>query len=267
MGEFVDVEKTGRVAVLRLNRPEALNAIGTHEDCEDLVSALNAVDQDRDVSAAVLTGRGRAFCAGGNLKAIKDRVGIGPRDGPDDTRINYRRGVQRVTRAFLDIEIPTIAAVNGHAIGLGCDLACLCDLRLAGQSARFSASFVKVGIVPGDGGAWSLQRVVGYSNAAEMFLTGDVYSAEQACDFGLVRRVVSDSTLVPEAIALAERIAANPPRAVRLTKRLLREAQHQRLSDVLELSAAYQALAHETDDHAEAVSALLEKREPRFTGR
>lgn len=267
MGEFVDVEKIGRVAVLRLNRPEALNAIGTHEDCEDLVSALNAVDQDRDVSAAVLTGRGRAFCAGGNLKAIKDRVGIGPRDEPDDTRINYRRGVQRVTRAFLDVEVPLIAAVNGHAIGLGCDLACLCDLRLGAQSASFSASFVKVGIVPGDGGAWSLQRVVGYSVAAEMFLTGDVYSADQAVDFGLLSRIVPDSMLVPEAIALAERIAANPARAVKLTKRLLREAQHQRLSDVLELSAAYQALAHETEDHAEAVSALLEKRKPKFTGR
>lgn len=266
MGRFVEIERTGRVAVLWLSRPDSLNAIGTQEDCDDFIAALRAVDEDRDVSAAVLTGRGRAFCSGGNLKAIKDRVGIGPRKEPDETRLNYRRGVQRITRAFLDIEIPIIAAVNGHAIGLGCDLACLCDIRLGAKSANFSASFVKLGIVPGDGGAWSLQRVVGYSAAAEMFLTGDRYSAEHALALGLVSRVVPDSDLLPEALALAERIAANPPQAVRLTKRLLRESQHLRLSDVLELSAAYQALAHETADHAEAVDALLEKREAKFTG-
>lgn len=267
MGTFVEIEKTGRIAVLWLSRPDSLNAIGTHDDCEDLIDALRTIDEDRDIAAAVLTGRGRAFCSGGNLKAMKDRVGIGPRDEPDDTRVNYRRGVQRITRTFLDIEVPVIAAVNGHAIGLGCDLACLCDVRLAADSANFSASFVKVGIVPGDGGAWSLQRVVGYSTAAEMFLTGDRYSAEQALALGLVSRVVPDSDLLCEALGLAGRIAANPPRAVRLTKRLLRESQHQRLSDVLELSAAFQALAHETSDHAEAVDALLEKRDAQFTGR
>ena len=266
MGNFVEKERHGAVAVLRMNNEQALNAIGSHEDCQDLVDALQSLADDRSVSAGVLTGAGRAFCAGGNLKAIQQRTGIGPLEQPDSTRANYRGGVQRVIRAFYDLEVPMVAAVNGHAVGLGCDIACLCDVRIAAESARFAASFIKVGIVPGDGGAWLLQRAVGYSRAAEMLLTGDRYSAEQVAKFGLVSRVVPDAELLGEAIALAHRIAANPSRALRLTKRLLREAQKQRLDDVLELAAAFQAIVHETADHREAIAALLEKREPTFTG-
>ena len=266
MSGFVTVERDGPVVVLRLNKPESLNAVSTHQDCHDLIDALHALQDDASVSAAVLTGNGRAFCAGGDLKAMQQRNGIGPLDQPDSTRANYRRGVQQITRAFMDIEVPLIAAVNGHAIGLGCDLACLCDIRIAAESAKFSASFIKVGIVPGDGGAWTLQRAVGYAQAAEMFLTGDRYSAADAKAFGLVSRVVPDDALLDEAMTIARRIAANPARAIRLTKRLLREAQHQRMSDILELSAAYQAIAHETADHREAVDAFIDKRPPAFTG-
>lgn len=266
MSSFVQVERRGRIAILTLNRPDSLNAIGTHEDCRELVDAIESLTDDRSISAAILTGAGRAFSAGGNLKAMQERNGIGPLDQPDSTRHNYRRGVQKITTAFMDCEVPMIAAVNGHAVGLGCDLACLCDMRIAAESAKFSASFIKVGIVPGDGGAWSLQRVVGYARAAEMFFTGDRYSAQDALGFGLVSRVVPDDQLVPEAIALAEKIAANPARALRLTKRLLREAQTQRMSEILELSAAYQALAHETGDHAEALDAFMSKRDPVFKG-
>ena len=266
MKDFVSVEKRGRIAIITMQRPESMNAIATHQDCDDLIAALEDIQADTNISAAILTGEGKGFSAGGNIKAMKDRSGIGPLDKPDETRANYRRGVQAITRAFMHIEVPLIAAVNGHAVGLGCDLACLCDIRLAAESAKFSASFIKVGIVPGDGGAWSLQRVVGYSQAAEMFLTGDRYTAEEAKGFGLVSRVVSDESLLDEALVIAERIVANPARALRLTKRLLREAQHSRMSDILELSAAYQALAHETDDHAEAVDSFLERRPPNFTG-
>ncbi|MBB4615064.1 crotonase/enoyl-CoA hydratase family protein [Novosphingobium taihuense] len=266
MSSFVQVERRGRIAVITLNRPDSLNAIGTHQDCRDLVEAIESLTDDRSVSVGVVTGAGRAFSAGGNLKAMKERNGIGPLDQPDSTRHNYRRGVQRITTAFMDCEVPLIAAMNGHAVGLGCDLACLCDMRIAAESAKFSASFIKVGIVPGDGGAWSLQRVVGYARAAEMFFTGDRYSAQEALGFGLLNRVVPDDQLMPEALALAERIANNPARALRLTKRLLREAQTQRMSEILELSAAYQALAHETGDHAEALDAFLEKRDPVFKG-
>jgi 2-(1,2-epoxy-1,2-dihydrophenyl)acetyl-CoA isomerase len=266
VGDFVQRETIGKIAILRLNRPETLNAVGTLEDCRDMVAALETISDDRSISAAILTGNGRAFCSGGELRGMKLRNGIGPLEQPDSTRANYRRGVQKVTKAFMDCEVPLIAAVNGHAVGLGCDLACLCDMRIAGESAKFSASFIKVGIVPGDGGAWSLQRAVGYAQAAEMFFTGDRYSAEEARTFGLVSRVVPDDSLIDVAVALAERVVANPARALRLTKRLLREAQTQTMDSVLELSAAYQALAHETTDHAEAVDAFLEKRAPNFTG-
>jgi len=159
-----------------------------------------------------------------------------------------------------------IAAVNGPAIGAGCDLACMCDLRIAGESARFAESFVKVGIVPGDGGAWLLPRIVGFAKATEMALTGDMIDAAEAKAIGLVLKVVSDAELLDAARALARRIAVNPPHAVRMTKRLLREAHNARLDTVLELSAAFQALAHATGDHAEAVAAMLGKRPGNFTG-
>lgn len=266
MPPFVTFERNGRVAILTFNRPETLNAIATHQDCMDLVAAIEALAEDRSISAAVVTGSGRAFSAGGNLRSMKERNGVGPLEQPDSTRYNYRRGVQKIARAFMDCEVPLVAAVNGHAVGLGCDLACLCDIRIAAESAKFAASFIKVGIVPGDGGAWSLQRVVGFPRAAEMFLTGDQYNAQEALDFGLIGRVVPDDELMSEAMALAEKIASNPPRALRLTKRLLREAQMQGMSEILELSAAYQALAHETADHAEAIDAFLEKRKPVFKG-
>ncbi|WP_157083114.1 enoyl-CoA hydratase-related protein [Novosphingobium lentum] len=266
MTPFLSVERRGRIAILTMDRADSMNAIGTIEDCDNIVDTFFALGDDRTYSAIVLTGAGRAFCTGGNIKGIRDRVGIGPLDQPDSTRLNYRRGVQRATRAMLDCEIPMIAAINGHAIGLGLDLACLCDIRVAAQGAKMAASFIKVGIVPGDGGAWTLQKIVGYSKAAELFLTGETFGADFAREIGLVGSVVPDGEALDAALAIAEKIAANSPRALRLTKRLLREGQHGRANDVLELSAAYQAIVHETQDHKEAVSALIEKRAPVFTG-
>ena len=174
--------------------------------------------------------------------------------------------MQGVIRALMDCEVPMIAAVNGHAIGLGADLACTCDIRIAAESAKFACSFIKVGIVPGDGGAWLLQKILGYPRAAELFLTGDRFDAAQAKEYGLVTDVVPDAELLDRAVSIAERIVCNPPRALRLTKRLLREAQHSRMSDILELSAAYQAIVHETADNREAINAFVEKRPPVFTG-
>lgn len=264
---FVRYGVEGAVATLTLNRPDSRNAIATHQDCEDLVAAFERAAADPAVSCIILTGEGRSFSAGGNLKAMKERNGIGPLDKPDATRANYRRGVQRIARAMWECEVPMIAAINGHAIGLGLDLACLCDMRIAAQGSKFASSFIKMGIVPGDGGAWILPRAVGLAHAAEMMLTGDIVSDERALAMGLVSRLVPADELMGAAHELAARVTANPPRALRLAKRLLREGQQQRLSDVLELSAAFQALAHETGDHAEALDAFLEKRDPVFTGR
>ena len=197
---------------------------------------------------------------------MRDRVGIGPLDSPLATRNNYKRGIQRIPQALWECEVPTIAAINGPAIGAGLDLACMCDIRIAAQGAKMAASFIKVGIVPGDGGAYFLPRAVGLSKAAEMIYTGEPISAAEALACGLVSRIVPSDELLPAAQALAARIAANPPQTLRLAKRLLREGQHARLSEVLELSAAFQALAHETADHAEALAAFFDKRPAVFNG-
>ena len=263
---FASYEKTGRIAVVTMNRPEARNAIGTLEDCQDLANALLRAHDDPEVSAVILTGAGKAFCSGGDLKAIRERTGIGPQSKPDGTRANYRRGVQHIIRTLADVEVATIAAINGPAIGLGMDIAILCDMRIAAASAKLASSFVKVGIIPGDGGAWILTQAIGPARAAEMILTGDAIDAEEAARIGLVNKTAPDDQLMAEAAKLAERVAVNPPRTIRLAKRLLRESQHGRLADVMELSSAFQALAHETADHKEAVDAFSEKRAPKFTG-
>lgn len=263
---FATYEKSGRVATVTLNRPDSRNAIGTLEDCNDLAAALRRGNDDPEVSVIILTGAGKSFCAGGDLKAIRERTGIGPQSPPDATRLNYRRGVHHVIRTLADLEVATVAAINGHAMGLGLDIAALCDTRYAAASAKMASNFVKVGIIPGDGGAWILTQAIGPMRAAELALTGDMIDAEEAQRIGLVSRIVPDDQLLDEARKFAERVAVNPPRAVRLAKRLLREAQHARLHDVLELSAAFQALAHETADHKEAVDAFSTKRAPKFTG-
>jgi enoyl-CoA hydratase/carnithine racemase len=266
MSDYVTYEQDGHVVTLTLNAPDRRNAISTFADCDAVVAAVHRVNRDRSVRAVILTGAGTAFCAGGDLKAMRDRRGI-IEGSHADLRENYRRGVQAMANALYDCDAPTIAAVNGPAIGLGLDVACMCDMRIASEKASFAESFVKVGIVPGDGGAWLLPRVVGMSVACEMSFTGDVLTAQEAKEVRLVSRVVPAEALMDAARALAGRIAANPPEMVRMTKRLLREGQHTRLSTLLEMSAAFQALAHSTEDHKEAVGAMLEKRKPTFTGR
>lgn len=264
---YLRYERSARVVTITIDRPDERNAIGELAHCEELVAAFALAQADDGVSCVILTGAGSAFSAGGNLRAMQERRGIGGLDTPMATRANYRRGVQTVIRALWDCDLPMIAAVNGPAIGLGCDLACLCDLRIAGESARFASSFINVGLVPGDGGAWILPRAVGYARAAELIFTGDAIDAREALACGLVSRVVPDAELLPAARALAEKIASRPAQTLRLSKRLLREGQQSRLSDILELSAAYQALAHETADHAEALDAFFDKRPPNFQGR
>jgi 2-(1,2-epoxy-1,2-dihydrophenyl)acetyl-CoA isomerase len=212
-----------------------------------------------------LTGEGDCFCSGGNLKDMREKKGMfGGTVG--EIAAQYQAGIQRIPRSLYRLDLPLIAAVNGPAIGAGCDLACMCDIRIASERAVFAESFLKIGIIPGDGGTWFLPQVVGFSRAAEMLFTGDSLDAGAARSIGLVSKVVASEDLMKEAMELAKRIAANPPQVLRWTKRLLREAQHARLDSVLELSATYQALAHHTADHGEALAAVFEKRVPRFVG-
>lgn len=256
---------TDGIVTLTLNRPDVRNPISDPDVLDAVCTAIAAADRDPDCRVVVLTGAGSTFSSGGDIKTM--RLGGGLNDpAPTRTRRNYRNGIQRLPILFESIEVPVIAAVNGPAIGAGCDLACMCDIRIAAQTARFAESFVKMGLVPGDGGAWLLPRVVGWSKASEMAFTGDILSAEEALACGLVSRVVAPEALMDEARTLALRIAANPPHAVRMAKRLIRESRLASLSTILEASAAAQALCHTTKDHAEAVAAFLEKRPPAFTG-
>ena len=259
MNPFLVIERDDAVATARLTRPAARNAISDNSQIEEIVGLCADMAHDRSVRAIVLTGRGSAFCAGGDVKLMRDRAGMFA-GSPYDLRNAYRTGIQAIPLALYELEVPVVAAINGPAVGAGLDLACMCDVRIAARRARFAESFVKLGIVPGDGGAWLLPRIVGMARATLMTLTGDMIDAEQALAWGLVSEIVDDDALIASAQAVARRIASNPGSATRLAKRLLREGQDMKLAPLLELSAAYQALAHHTHDHSEAVEAFLEKR-------
>jgi enoyl-CoA hydratase/carnithine racemase len=206
----------------------------------------------------ILTGAGPAFSSGGNLKTIRDTMGTGLGE-PSMSRYAYRDSIQRIPLALYNLEVPVIAAVNGPAYGAGNDLTCMCDIRIASERAVFAESFVKLGLTPGDGGAWLLPRVVGMSRACEMSFTGDPINAQQALEWGMVSRVVPDHALMAAALELARRIAVNSGPALRMTKRLIREGQHTRLDTLLEMSAACQALAHHTAEHESALDAALQR--------
>lgn len=263
--DLVVVEIEGPVARLTLNRPDSLNALGAPGDGDAVAAACERVNADMAVRCAVLTGAGRAFSAGGDVKAMREREGAFA-GGGSDIRRAYRRNIHRIVQALYHLEVPLIAAVNGPAVGLGCDVACMADIRIAAADARFGVTFLKLGLIPGDGGAWLLPRTVGMSRAAEMLFTGDIVDAATAERWGLVSRVVAPEALMDEAMSLAGRIARQPPHALRMAKTLLRQGQVASYDTLMEMSAAAQGLAHVSGDHREGVEALLEKRPPRFTG-
>ncbi len=257
-------EKGDGIVVVTLNDPKTRNAL-TEPLVDGIVEACRRINADTSVRCMILTGAGEGFSSGGNVKEMKERKGLFG-GAPVDMRRAYQHGIHKIPKALYDLEVPSIAAVNGAAIGAGCDTTLMCDIRIAGKKAQFAESFLRVGLVSGDGGAWFLPRVVGLSRAYEMTLTGDVIDAEKAERWGLVSKVVDDDTLMDEAMALARRIAAFPAHSIRLNKRLLRESQGVSLPVALEMASAMQALAQSTTDQHEAVSAMLEKRKPKFKG-
>lgn len=264
MADFIQYAQDGPVVTLTMNEPERRNPLTGNSAVADFLAAIDRIHNDRSVRAVILTGAGTAFSSGGDIRDMQ-RQASGEVPGMQ-IRQEYRTGIQRLPLALFNLEVPVIAAINGPAIGAGLDLACMCDIRIASDKAKFAESFVKLGIIPGDGGAWLLPRLIGLARASELSYTGEVIGAEQAAAWGLVSRVVAPEDLLPTAGEIAQRISANPPHAVRLTKRLLREAMHTRLDTLLEMAAAFQALSHQTEDHREAVSAFLEKRAPVFKG-
>lgn len=266
MEPFLQVERDGPVVIVRFNRPEERNAITQASQAEEVVAFCRETTLDRSVRAVVLTGNGKGFCAGGNVKDMANRAGQFA-GSPFEIRQNYRTSFQMIGPALCELEVPIIAAINGAAIGLGLDIACMCDIRLAAESAVMAESYVKLGIIPGGGGAWILPRVIGLARASLMTLTGDAIDAAKALEYGLVAEVLPDDKLMDRALELARSIAANPGHATRMAKRLLREGQDMKLTTLLEMAAAYQAMSHHTEDHLEAVEAFLGKRKPEFKGR
>lgn len=262
---LLEITKADHITTLTLNRPESMNPLGQIGDGDAFAAACDEINADLDVRSVILTGAGRAFSAGGDLKAMKERSGSFGGNAPELSD-GYRNNIHKVLRALYGLRVPLIAAVNGPAIGLGCDLACLCDIRIASERAKFGVTFLKLGIVPGDGGSWILPRIIGEARAAELFYTGDVIDAATALDWGLVSRVVNGHNLMDEARALAAKIAAMPPHALRQAKNLVRQGRTTTYDTSLELAANAQALMHLTEDHMEGVEAILEKRSPQFRG-
>lgn len=262
---LVLLDVTERIATITLNEPSRRNPISGQPMVEAVLDALDAVQRDKGVSVAILTGAGSAFCAGGDIKEMARADSIF-RAVPLDAAESYIDGIQRIPVALYNLDVPTIAAVNGPAIGAGCDLAMMCDMRIAGASARFGEVFLNLGIIPGDAGSWFLIRRLGYQKAAEMTFSGRLIDAQEALRLEMVLEVVPDDTLMARARERAAVIAGKPPRTVRTAKRLLRNAERMDLPDFLNTAAAFQALMHQTADHHEAVTAAIEKRAPSFKG-
>ena len=254
----VRLEVAERVATITLDRPDALNAL-TIDMKGELLAAFRSVARDREVRSVVLTGAGRAFCAGQDLKE---------RLAPDATplAVEVRERYNPIIRAMRDLDQPIVAAINGVAAGAGASLAFACDLRIAAEGASFALAFGRIGLVPDSGATWFLPRLVGPARAAELALLSEPLSAADAARWGIVARVVLADVLADEARAIALRLAAMAPRALAMTKHAMDRAWTRDLAGALEDEAWLQGIAGATTDHAEGLAAFVEKRPPRFTG-
>ncbi len=260
--DLLEVVKDG-VAVLTLNRPERLNAM-SRPMLDALLEALPRLADDPAVGALVLTGAGRGFCAGGDVKAMAEGQELG--GDTLEEKAQALRGRMEVSRWLHELPKPTIAMVRGPAAGAGLSLAMACDLRIAGDSARFGTAFARVGYSGDFGGSFFLTQLVGTAKARELYLTADLVDAQQALALGLVNRVVPDARLEEETLALAGRIACGPRIAYRYMKRNLNAAESGTLKDLLDLEAWHHSRCGMTEDHREAARAFVEKREPVFKG-
>ncbi|BCI87191.1 MULTISPECIES: crotonase/enoyl-CoA hydratase family protein [Mycobacterium] len=253
MSTVLDIASNGPTRVWTINLPDVGNAITGKDFIAAFETAVDDANADTSLCAVILTGTGKIFSAGGNVKEMADRDGMFGLDAIDQ-RHAYIDGIQRIPRALTRLEVPLIGAINGPAIGAGCDLAMMCDVRVASERAWFAESFVQLGLIPGDGGTWFLQRIVGYERAAEMTFTGDRVDAPTALQWGMVSRVVPHEELLAEAQALADRISNNPAHALRMAKRLLQESRTGSLESTLGMAAAMQPLAHRDPEHQHRIA-------------
>lgn len=246
------------IATLTFNRHDVRNALTSTLIADDIVDTVNWVNKNKKIAVLVITGAGSAFSSGGNIKDMADRVG----DFSGDVQAlenKYREGIQRIPLALHKCEVPVIAAVNGPAIGAGFDVANMCDIRIASTKAKFGETFANLGLIPGDGGAWFMQRLIGYQKAAELTFTGRVIDAQEAKSSGVVLEVVEPEELTFYVSDLANEMAAKPTASLRLTKRLMKMAQRTDLPDFLDVCAVYQGMCHNNPEHLDAVQTMLEK--------
>ncbi|EDT41655.1 enoyl-CoA hydratase-related protein [Burkholderia ambifaria] len=261
---LLDIE--GRVATLTLNRDDVRNELTGTTLVDDIEATVDWINRNEAISALVLTGAGKAFSSGGNIKDMLAKKG-GFGGNVYDVQTKYRQGIQRIPLAMERLEVPSIAAINGAAIGAGFDLACMCDIRVSIADALMGETFINVGIIPGDGGGWLLQRLVGYQRAAELTFSGRTFRGADAQQMGIVLEVVPAEQLLSRCRSIALSFAGKAPRTLRLTKRLMKSAQRLNLPDFLDQCAVLQGMCHNSDDHVEALTATLEKRDPSFRGR
>lgn len=261
-------EREDGVVVLTLNDPERRNAM-TRAMGEELAARVSELADDPSLRAVVLTGAGRAFSAGGDMTMLLNRAREGERAAPG-SRETTRDAMRQFYGLFLrvrDLPCPSVAALNGHAIGAGLCVALACDLRVASREARLGLNFARLGVHPGMGATWTLPRLVGPAHAADLLFTGRLLRGEEAARIGLVNAAVAPEDVLPEALALARAVAASAPGVVRATKRALGRSASVSLEDQLDFEAARQAESFESADVREGLAALRERREPRFGGR
>jgi 2-(1,2-epoxy-1,2-dihydrophenyl)acetyl-CoA isomerase len=267
--EQITYDTTDGIATITLNRPERMNAF-TDVMIREWAEALEAARLDRDVRAVIVTGAGRGFCAGADLRGGSGIGEAAAGDAPPtaaDRRNWLRDGVHQVPRAVQLLDKPYIAAVNGAAVGAGMDMASMADMRIASDAAKFAMSYVKVGLVPGDGGCYFLPRIVGIAKALELIWTGDFFDAHEALRIGYVTRVVPADDLMSATRDLALRMAQGPAVAMQLAKRLVYRGLDASWNEAFEMAGQAMAIAQATEDAREGPRAFVESRPPKFTGR
>jgi enoyl-CoA hydratase/carnithine racemase len=261
--ETLLLEKNEGIAVLTLNRPERMNALNPKMS-EELAQALQEVNQDDEARVLVVTGAGKAFCTGadvGGMSAEERKP-----KGAEEIRRGFRN-IQAIILGLHRLEKPTIAMINGAAVGGGFDLACSCDLRTGSEHARFMVAFTRIGLFPGWGGTWLYPRIIGVPKAAEMLFTGDFMEAKEAERYGLLNRLIPAADLEKETMSLARRIADGPPIAIRLAKMQLYKGLDMDLETALQVAAACETITLTSEDHKEGVAAFREKRRPHYKGK
>jgi len=262
--ETVILKKEGHIATITMNRPDKMNALNK-QMLQEMVAVIDEIASNDDMRVVVLTGAGMVFCSGADISEGGKASGLS--GTPVEMHHNVRNSYQKVALGLQRLDKPTIAMVNGAAVGAGCDFAFACDMRVGSEKARFRNGFVRVGLIPGGGGTWLYTRLMGLGRGLEFLFTGDFLEAEEAERIGVLNKIVPAEDLERETMELAQKIANNPPLAVQMSKMMAYKALDSDLEAALEQAAACQALALSSEDHREGVNAFIERREAQFKGR